>query len=124
MKKGTVFILTGITLLGVAAGASAYQGDPSKMGQNCTPAQHAAIEKAIAGNDYSAWKTAMGARGRVTQVVTQENFAKFRQAYLLGKEGKLEEAKALRAELGLGLRNGAGKGVGMKQGQMRSHMGR
>jgi hypothetical protein len=120
MKKGTVFILTGLTLLSAAASASAYQGDPSKVGPNCTHEQHAAVEKAITGNDYAAWKSAMGTKGRVTQVVNQNNFSTFRQSYLLAKEGKLTEAKALRAELELGLRNGSGKGAGMKHGQMQN----
>jgi len=58
----------------------------------------------------------MSGKGRVTQVVTQENFARFGEAHELTEEGKLDEAKAIRQELGLGLgsRNGDGSGQGNK----------
>ncbi len=97
---------------------SAYQGDPSVQGPNCTTERHEAMEQAFESNDYNAWKELMSGRGRVTQVVTEENFARFAEAHKLAQEGKLDEAKAIRQELGLGLgsRNGDGSGQGMGRG--------
>lgn len=109
MKK-IFLILTALTI-GAALtpqAVSAYKGDPTMKGPNCTEERRAAIEKAIEAKDYNAWKTLMTGRGRVTQVINEQNFAKFAQAFELAKQGKVAEANKIRAELGLGLRNGSG----------------
>ena len=59
----------------------------------------------------------MQGRGRVTQVVNKDNFAKFAQAHELAEQGKTDEANKIKAELGLGLRNGTGMGQGMGYGR-------
>jgi len=100
-----------ITLPGVA---SAYRGDSSVKGPNYTAERHTAMENAFEKGDYDAWKNLMQGRGRVTQVVTKDNFAKFAQIHKLSEEGKNDEAQKIRQELGLGLRNGSGQGAGMK----------
>lgn len=96
--------------------AYAYQGDPNVKGPNYTPERHAAMTKTFESKDYAAWKNLMQGRGRVTQVITQSNFAKFAQMHALMLQGKTAEAAKIRAELGLGLRNGSGQGQGMGQG--------
>jgi hypothetical protein len=64
----------------------------------------------------------MQGKGRVSEVVTEENFARFAEAHRLATEGKIEEARQIRQELGLGLndgngsRNGAGNGQGQRMG--------
>lgn len=93
--------------------AQAYQGDPSVKGPNYTVERHEAMTKAFATNDYNAWKSQMAGRGRVTQVVNEQNFARFAEAHKLALEGKMAESQAIRAELGLGQHNGSGKGQGM-----------
>lgn len=102
---GTAFILP--------KAAFAYRGDPAVHGPYYTEERHAAMEKAFETNDYNAWKTLMQGKGRVTQVVTAENFAKFAEAHRLAEAGNTTGAQAIRQELGLGLRNGAGNGTGM-----------
>jgi hypothetical protein len=97
--------------------ADAYRGDPSIEGPNCTAERHEAMTTAFANLDYSAWQELMSGRGRVAEVVNEENFARFAEAYQLTQEGKVEEAKQIRAELGLGLGNGAGVGQGASEGQ-------
>jgi hypothetical protein len=57
----------------------------------------------------------MEGRGRVTQVINKDNFAKFAEIHELLEDGKKDEANKLRAELGLGLQNGMGKGMGQGQ---------
>lgn len=103
-------ILGGLT---IATPALAYKGDPNVKGPNYTAERHEAMTKAFANNDYNAWKKLMTGKGRVTQVINKDNFAKFAQAHKVGPE----EAKKIRAELGLGLGNGSGKGQGMGYGR-------
>jgi len=93
--------------------AEAYRGDPAVKGPNYTAERHEAMEKAFENKDYTAWKNLMQGRGRVTQVVNKDNFAKFATAHELAEQGKLQEAAQIRQELGLGLQNGSGQGMGM-----------
>ncbi|OGG34931.1 hypothetical protein A2363_01780 [Candidatus Gottesmanbacteria bacterium RIFOXYB1_FULL_47_11] len=116
-------ILLGLTAL-VIAGAViapqavlAYRGDPAVKGPNYTEERHTAMEKAFENKDYAAWQNLMQGRGRVTQVVNKDNFAKFAQAHELAEQGKTDEANKIKAELGLGLRNGTGMGQGMGYGR-------
>lgn len=109
-------ILLGLTLLAIVGAVLApqtvlaYKGDPNIKGPNYTDERHAAMEKAFETNDYNTWKTLMTGRGRVVQVVNAQNFAKFSQAHKLAEQGKITEANKIRAELGLGLQNGTGRG--------------
>ena len=91
----------------------AYRGDPLVKGPNYTEERHEAMEKAFANKDYAAWKNLMQNRGRVTQIVTQDNFAQFAKAHELALQGKIQEAAQIRRDLGLGLQNGSGRGMGM-----------
>lgn len=96
----------------------AYRGDPSVQGPNYTVERHEAMAKAFAKKDYNAWKNLMqGNNGRVTQVINSSNFGKFADAHNLALQGKTVEANKIRAELGLGLRNGSGNGQGMGYGR-------
>ena len=88
----------------------AYRGDPNIQGPNCTAERHEAMTQAFENNDYNAWKERMHGKGRVTQVVNEDNFARFAEAHRLASEGKTDEANEIRQELGLGLRNGSGRG--------------
>jgi len=88
----------------------AYQGDPNIQGPNCTAERHEAMTQAFENNDYSAWEEQMHGKGRVTQVVNEDNFARFAEAHRLASEGKTDEANQIRQELGLGLKNGSGRG--------------
>ncbi|MFC1711719.1 hypothetical protein ACFLZ1_03990 [Patescibacteria group bacterium] len=123
-KKSIVLGATAIILGGLVMGpkiAQAYQGDPSIQGPNCTAERHEAMEQAFENNDYNAWKELMSGKGRVTQVITEENFTRFAKAHELAEEGKLDEAKQIRQELGLGLGNRKGDGSG--QGNKGQGMG-
>lgn len=112
-KKVAILSIAGLSLAGFTAlsgSAFAYRGDPTVKGPNYSEERHQAMTKAFESNDYNAWKELMQGKGRVTQVVNEQNFAKFAEAHKLALEGKTEEAKKIREELGLGLRNGAGYG--------------
>jgi hypothetical protein len=114
-KKTIMFGLTTLILGGLVLApkaAEAYRGDPSVKGPNFTEERHTAMEKAFEAKDYNAWKNLMQGRGRATQVVNAQNFAKFAQAHELAEQGKIAEANQIRQELGLGMQNGSGMGMG------------
>jgi hypothetical protein len=87
----------------------AYRGDPAVQGPNYSEERHVAMTQAFQNQDYQAWKKLMQGRGRVSEVVTEDNFARFAEAHRLAQEGRLEEARQIRQELGLGLRDGVGR---------------
>ncbi|RJR28128.1 hypothetical protein C4564_06220 [Candidatus Microgenomates bacterium] len=95
--------------------ASAYRGDPAAEGPNCTGEQKEEMLQAFENNDYEAWKNSVQSRGRVSEVVNEDNFARFAEAHKLALQGDTDGAAQIRTELGLGLHNGSGQG----QGQMR-----
>lgn len=95
----------------IASTTNAYRGDPDMKGPNYSTERHTAMEKAFEANDYSAWKNLMQDRGRVTQIINKDNFAKFSEAHELAEKGDLKGAQKIRQELGLGLKNGSGQGM-------------
>ncbi|MCK5460559.1 hypothetical protein KAI58_01075 [Candidatus Gracilibacteria bacterium] len=122
--KNSTKLLSGTFALAIVAiattsSAFAYRGDISVKGPNYSPERHAIIESAFENNDYNAWIEQMEGRGRVIQVVNADNFSLFAEAHRLAKEGKFDEAKAIRTELGLGLRNGNGQGRGLGRSDSR-----
>lgn len=110
LALGALVILPSVT--------QAYRGDATVKGPNYTAERHDAMEKAFDNKDFTAWQKLMTGRGRVTQVVNKDNFAKFAEIHKLTEEGKTAEAQKLRTELGLGLHNGQGKGAGFGMGRM------
>jgi len=118
----SVSMLTaGALLAGVISGtALAYRGDPNVQGPNYSPERHEAMEQAFENNDYNSWKQLMeqnAHRGRVMDVINKSNFAQFAQVHELMEAGKIDEANALRQQLGLGLKNGSGQGRGQGMGK-------
>jgi hypothetical protein len=119
MKTKTMLIggLSAFTLalVGISM-ASAYQGDYSKQGPNHTTEREATMTQIFNNTDYDSWKKQMEGKGRVTQVINKDNFAKFVEARKLGKEGKIAEADKIRQELGLRTSNGEKFGKGYDKG--------
>jgi hypothetical protein len=95
----------------IASTTSAYRRDPGLKGPNYSIERHAAMEKAFEANDYLSWKNLMQDKGRVTQIINKDNFAKFAEAHELAEKGDLEGARKIRQELGLGLKDGSGQGM-------------
>lgn len=124
MKKITLGLGALALVLGVAAvstsSALAYRGDPSVKGPNYTPERHTAMLKAFENKDYTAWKNLMQNKGKATQIITEANFAKFVEAHDLALQGKFEEAKKIRQELGLNMQNGQSRHGGMGMGMGRN----
>jgi hypothetical protein len=106
-----------VMLAGVSA-VSAYQGDYTKKGPDHTAEREAQMIKIFDTVDYQSWKEMMDGRGRITDVINEDNFATFVEARTLGKAGNVVEADKLRQKLGLRTSNGerAGRGHGKKSG--------
>lgn len=120
MKKAILLTVPALLISGLAlytTKADAYKGDPNVKGPNYTEERHEAMTQAFANNNYNAWNELMAGRGRVTQVINEQNFAKFAQMHQLMLDGKTAEANQIRTELGLGLQNGSGRGQGMGYGR-------
>lgn len=121
MKKAILLTVPALLLSGLiiyTTKADAYRGDPNVKGPNYTEERHEAMTQAFANKDYNAWKEQMAGRGRVTQVINEQNFAKFAEMHQLMLDGKTDQANQIRTELGLGLKNGTGRGQGMGYGRM------
>ena len=121
MKTSTKILSGTIALAFVAIAATspalAYKGDPTIQGLNYSPERHEAMEEAFETNNYEAWAELMDGKGRVIQLINADNFAQFAEAHELAENGDLEGAKAIRTELGLGMKDGSGQGQGRGQGQ-------
>ena len=107
-------------VLGVGTVTYAYQGDPSVQGSNYSAERHEAMTRAFADGDYAAWKELMAGKGRVTQVINEDNFPVFVRAHERAQAGDLEQARDMKRELGLGQgqqRRGGGNGAGVGAGE-------
>jgi hypothetical protein len=109
--SGTLGLLLGGLIIAPTK-VLAYRGDASVQGPNCTEERHTEMTAAFENNDYNAWKGLMEGKGRVTEVINEDNFSRFAEAHRLSLEGNTEEAKKIREELGLGLGNGSGRRMG------------
>ena len=115
--KNLTKLLSGTFALAIAAtaittSAFAYRGDYSEQGPDYSAERHEAMEEAFVNSNYREWLELMNGRGRVTQIINEENFAKFAEAHRLAHEGNLEGADAIRKELGLRTRDGEKVGAG------------
>lgn len=111
----SAFAVVAVVGLSATSSALAYQGNSSVRGPQYTPERHEAMEKAFATNDYTAWKNLMQGRGRVSEIITKDNFSQFAKAHTLAEQGNYTEANAIRTSLGLGGGTG-GCGMGGRVG--------
>lgn len=107
------------TVVAVASSVSAYKGDPQVMGPNCDEETHEQMSQIMENGDYQAWKELRQGKGRIDEVINEDNFNRFVEMHQLRVEGKDEEANQIREELGLGLRDGSGQRRGMGEGRGR-----
>ena len=60
-----------------------------------------AIQESLDNADYNAWKELMKDHPQMLEAINETNFSKLAEAHSLMMEGKVEEAKEIRDELGL-----------------------
>ena len=114
MKKIIGITTIGLVLLLAFSFVSAYQGDPMVQGPDFDEERHLEMQTAFENMDYQTWVTLMQGKGRVLEVVNEDNFEQFSQMHEAKISGDIETANSIREELGLGL--GQGKGSGQRQG--------
>ncbi len=112
--------VAGAGVLSLGSQVEAHRGDFSIKGPNYTQERHEVMQNIFKNNDYDAWVELMDGRGPAGRI-SREQFGEFSKIHQLVQEGKIDEAKALRASLGLGKRdgNGAGQGNGFGDRQFR-----
>ena len=115
---GVAFIAVSVITI-IAFPALAYRGDDSIKGPAYSTERHTIMTEAFANDDYEAWSALMDGRGRVTSVITAENFSRFAEAHRLAQEGDFEGANQIRTELGLRIPNGERPGDNHGKGQGR-----
>ncbi len=119
MRTKKLLLISALTIasLGFLAinNVYAYRGDYTQKGLDYTPEKHEVMEEAFENNDYNAWEELMAGKGRVTEVINEDNFARFSEAHRLAEEGNYEETDKIRQELGLRTRNG--DSIGAKYGK-------
>lgn len=113
LLMATTIMVGGLSVL-VPQTVLAYKGDVTVQGPNYTAERHAAMTEAFAKKDYTAWKLLMDGKG-VTRKITATNFERFAEAHQLALQGKTAEASKIRAELGLGQKDGSGFGQGQQR---------
>ncbi|HAU98663.1 MAG: hypothetical protein UX04_C0002G0253 [Microgenomates group bacterium GW2011_GWF2_45_18] len=116
ISKSVIALSVASVVLGgffLAKPVSAKWGDPAVRGANYSEERHTAMQAAFDGKNYDAWVKLMEDRPIVNSV-TRENFAKFVEAHALAVDQKIDQANAIRAEIGLppiGQRLGTGNGM-------------
>jgi hypothetical protein len=120
MMSGLMALVLG---LGITSNVFAYQGDFTQKGPNYNKEFESQMIEVMTQGDYEAWKKLVEEkvqRGRVDEVINKDNFSKFKEAWLLAREGKIKEANLIRKELGLrtsdGQRHMDGSGRGGNRG--------
>ncbi len=61
-----------------------------------------AIEQALEEGDYAAWVQAIESMPKITDIITEENFARFAEMHEAMQNGDYETAKEIAEELGIG----------------------
>jgi len=124
MKKSNKVLVGSLAVVMMGAfaisSAMAYQGDYSKQCPAYSPERHTMMKEAMDNNNYEAWSELMADRGRITQVVNADNFAKFAEARRLGQAGDIAGADAIRQELGIRTSNDEKVGAGYGERQNRN----
>jgi len=97
-------VVLGLFLLGGVQTGEAWRGNPNIQGPYCTKARQQAVHQAIENGNYAEWRSLMEQRPgqkRVLDVVNEDNFPQFVQAYQLAKKGDFDGADKIRLQLGL-----------------------
>jgi hypothetical protein len=123
MKKIISLIAIGLVVLLTIGFVSAYQGNPNVLGPEFDEERHLAMQEVFENMDYTAWVALMQDKGRITEVITEENFDQFVAMHDAKLNGDTETVDSIRDELGLGQgsRRGLRDGSGRERGQRKEH---
>ena len=101
----TIFLISTIALMGITY---AYRENPSDLSPNYSSEVHEQLKVAIESGDYNEWlrireENDLPTHGRMFQVISKDNFAKYRDLHNANLAGDIDTANSIKAELGLGL---------------------
>ena len=119
MKKLLSILLLSLVTIGGVFAYSGYNADNKELNPNYSEERCEAMQNAFENLDYEAWKEIMEQnprKGKVLDVITEENFDIFVQAREARLAGDDETAKELMASLGLNQGEGPKNGHGFKNG--------
>ncbi|MHA1697074.1 MAG: hypothetical protein ACTSUG_17615 [Candidatus Helarchaeota archaeon] len=74
-------------------------------------AQYEKVKNIVENGTYEEWKNLVENKPGIIDLITKENFEKFKEAWKLKHEGNYEEAKTIMGELGINKKFG----IGMKK---------
>lgn len=112
MKKKKTIITLSALIAAAALGTSAFvyaHGNDGFAGFGFRAEGNAEVKEAMDNGDYQAWKNLVSQKA--DEFASEENFDNMKQVHDLMAEGNVEEAEALREELGM-----PGKGHGRRVG--------
>jgi len=109
-NKKIVASLLGLGLIAVGIGTHAYQWNHGIQNPDCTATErHAAITQMFADKDYEQFKILYADKGVTRRITSKDQFLKFAELHEAGLAGDTDKVNELKAELGLGKRNGSGQ---------------
>ncbi len=112
MDKKLIGLFSLLAVAGIAAitatEAMAFMGDPSARGPMFNEEIHAQLQQAMENGDYETWKgileeNNLPMKGRIFQVMNEENFKQFSQMHEAMQNGDYGLANQIREELGVGM---------------------
>lgn len=113
-QKNIITISAAVVAVVAVLGLSAYTFAAGNRG---SWGNKEAFKEAVEAGNYEAWSELVGGKGKIGEIINNENFSQFSQMHNLMQEGKVEEAKAIAEELGLPGKagfKGMHQGKGMK----------
>ncbi len=118
MKNKKIISLTAVSLVlgstiatsNASSSMAATRGSQTPAGVSMRIPQ--AEQTAIDNGDYNAWKAAIESSGNtdILNYVTEENFARYVEAFKLRESGDMDGSKAILDELGIKMSGPKGKG--------------
>ena len=118
MKKITSILVLAFIALGSVFAVTAYDQSDISSSQNCED-----MKNAFDNNNYYEWKSIVevkGSKGRVLELVNENNFELFVEAREAKLSGDLDKYNEIRSELGFG--NKEMNGEGYKNGGSNKNM--
>lgn len=112
MDKRLIAMFSLLAVIGIAAitatQAMAFMGDPAARGPMFNEEIHTQLQQAMQDGDYETWKgileeNNLPMKGRIFQVMNEENFENFAQMHEAMQNGNYETANQIREELGIGM---------------------
>lgn len=81
------------------------------------------MKTAIEEGDYQAWKQIVDSKPKITDYVTEDNFARFSEMHKLMQDGDFEGAQEIRDEIGIPSNLGPGPGMMKTMGDNKAGFG-